>query len=210
MNARASVSPSAQRALTPPHPPPHPGRLSRKETNSAGRARALPGSPQPRSATPQPRRTAPRPPPKCVCARQAAASQRPPARPDPCRPLTGRHGDPEPRPPPPRRSSAGPRRARGRHHDAPAPGRGGPAGGEGRRAQGMDANPAAHGAKPDTAARGRPSSAPDVPRADVSTSPTSSPAPAGRPSSAQEPTRLGLACGWGGHHREQLPLVVKP
>ncbi|CAM9545144.1 unnamed protein product, partial [Rangifer tarandus platyrhynchus] len=44
-----------------------------------------------------------------------------PARPGPAlgQPLTGRHGDPEPRSPP-RRASAGPRRARRPHHDGPA------------------------------------------------------------------------------------------
>lgn len=96
-----SVSPSVQRAHATPSTP---GRLSQKETNSAGRGHflALPSlSRLPRRPGGRPPKPAPsRPPP-----------QRPPPGPTPCRPLTGRHGDSEPHSPP-CRGSAGTRRAR--------------------------------------------------------------------------------------------------
>lgn len=73
-------------------------------------------------------------------------------RPPGLRPLTGRHGDPEPRSPP-HRGSAGPRRPRQRHHDAGV--RRGPDQ-RGAKAGGADADPAAHATKPPTAASGSP------------------------------------------------------
>lgn len=77
-----------------------------------------------------------------------------------------------------------------------------PGGGEGRRAEARDADPAAHVTKPATAARA--GAAPRRTRRWASHALTSSrrhhpgPAPTGRPSSAQERTTPGLGGRWAG------------
>lgn len=132
---------------------------------------------------------------------RAAASQRPPPGPTLGRPLTGGHGDPEPRSPP-HPGSAGPRRARQRHHGGPAPGRGGPdrAQGEGRtertRTPGLTQRGQRQPPPPAQPRAGRRVGRPHALTSARRRRPR--PAPALRPSPAQERTRAaGRGRRWG-------------
>ncbi|KAL0598463.1 hypothetical protein AAY473_030959 [Plecturocebus cupreus] len=154
LNIRASISPSVQRAHAIP------GKLSRNETNSAARrhflallSAARPPQP-PGEDDPAPKRAAP-----------ADTSQRP--RPGPAlgRPLTGRHGDLDRAR---RRTEA--QRGRARCADGTMTAVAGlrrPGRGEGRRAEGADADPAVtqpSGRQIPPPARSPPGDATDDPR----------------------------------------------
>lgn len=122
-------------------PPPHPpeGWAETKATRPPRAPAGLPAAQagDPRSARP--------------------ASRRLPT--PPARPLTGRHGDPEPRSPP-RTGSAGPRRPRRPHHDTAAPG---PEAGTRREVKGGENGREPRGSRnrAGDSCQGRPSSAPD-------------------------------------------------